>query len=105
MPLCPKRFLYFLSPLEKNIRHLLKTYLPLSRDSLEDDLSTATTSEEYDANMMDEYFSDSGSWEDEDDQGEFHEPVNNSLGVGFATVSAECGNFSIRWVLRIGVDL
>ncbi|KAH9632908.1 hypothetical protein HF086_002730 [Spodoptera exigua] len=64
-------------------------------DSLEEDLSTATTSEEYDANLMDEYFSDSGSWEDEDDQGEFHEPVNNSLGAGFAIVSAECGNFSI----------
>nr|ACJ06652.1 Sl LGR1 [Spodoptera littoralis] len=64
-------------------------------DSLEEDLSTATTSEEYDANLMDEYFSDSGSWEDEDDQGEFHEPVNNTLGAGFAIISAECGNFSI----------
>lgn len=60
-------------------------------------MSTATTSEEYDANIMEEYFSDSGSWEDEDDQGEFHEAVNNTLGTGFAVVSAECGNFSIRY--------
>ena len=43
---------------------------------------------------MDEYFSDSGSWEDDDDQGEFHDPVNNTLGV--ATISAKCGNFSIK---------
>ncbi|KAJ8722304.1 hypothetical protein PYW08_004706 [Mythimna loreyi] len=64
-------------------------------DSLEDDVSTATTSEEYDANLMDEYFSDSGSWEDANEQGEFHDPVNNSLGIGFTMISARCGNFSI----------
>ncbi|XP_047030001.1 lutropin-choriogonadotropic hormone receptor-like [Helicoverpa zea] len=67
-----------------------------TKDSLEDDVSTATTSEEYDARLMEEYFSDSGSWEDEDDQGEFHEPVNNTLGSGLGVaISAECGNFSI----------
>lgn len=63
-------------------------------DSLEDDVSTATTSDEYDGNIMDEYFSDSGSWEDDEDQGQFHDPVNNTLRIG--SISAECGNFSIR---------
>lgn len=62
-------------------------------DSGEADLSTATTSEEYDTNAED-YFGDSGSWEDED-PGEFHDPVNNTSGIGF-TISAECGNFSMR---------
>ncbi|CAH0585472.1 unnamed protein product [Chrysodeixis includens] len=64
-----------------------------TNDSLEDDVSTATTSDEYDGNIMDEYFSDSGSWEDDEDQGQFHEPVNNTLRIG--SISAECGNFSI----------
>ncbi|KAJ0176414.1 hypothetical protein K1T71_007593 [Dendrolimus kikuchii] len=61
---------------------------------LDDDISTATTSEEYDGNFnFEDYFSDSGSFEDDDDQGQFHEPVNNTLGQ--VTISAECGNFSI----------
>ncbi|XP_047533493.1 lutropin-choriogonadotropic hormone receptor-like [Vanessa atalanta] len=52
---------------------------------------TSTESQENGSWASDEYFSDSGSFEDYD-QGDFHEPVNNSLGV---TYFAECGNFSL----------
>ncbi|XP_050350774.1 lutropin-choriogonadotropic hormone receptor-like [Nymphalis io] len=52
---------------------------------------TSTESQDNGSWASDEYFSDSGSFEDYD-QGDFHEPVNNSLGV---TYFAECGNFSL----------
>ncbi|XP_075978019.1 lutropin-choriogonadotropic hormone receptor-like [Anticarsia gemmatalis] len=55
-------------------------------DSFEEDLSTATTAEENE-NIEEEYFGDSGSWEDE--------AVDNVPGNGFG-VSAQCGNFSAR---------
>ncbi|XP_068633155.1 lutropin-choriogonadotropic hormone receptor-like isoform X2 [Battus philenor] len=56
------------------------------------DNSAATTSEEYDLNS-EEYFSDTGSFED-DEQGDFHELVNNTLSNGVAYFAA-CGNFSL----------
>ncbi|KAG6454905.1 hypothetical protein O3G_MSEX008923 [Manduca sexta] len=66
------------------IRYTGQTVTPL-----ENDASTATTSEEYE--NFEDYFGDSGSYEDEDD-GQFHDLVNDT---GRVSVQSECGNFSI----------
>lgn len=64
-----------------------------SSDELE---ATLNDSEEYSAfGASQEYFSDSGSFEDAEEQGNFHELVNSSLHG--ETVLAECGNFSLRY--------
>ncbi|NP_001037033.1 leucine-rich repeat G protein-coupled receptor precursor [Bombyx mori] len=55
----------------------------------DDDASTMTASEEYE--NFEEYFSDSGSYED-GDQGEFHDIVNDTV----VSISADCGNFNTR---------
>ncbi|XP_039753282.1 lutropin-choriogonadotropic hormone receptor-like isoform X1 [Pararge aegeria] len=52
---------------------------------------TSTASYEYESWGSEEYFSDSGSLED-DEMENFHAPVNSSLGVAY---SVECGNFSL----------
>ncbi|XP_072949574.1 follicle-stimulating hormone receptor-like isoform X1 [Epargyreus clarus] len=64
----------------------------LANTQVLDDDSTATTSEEYDSVANDDYFSDTGSFE-YDDQGDFHAPVNNTSIQG---VAYECGNFSLN---------
>lgn len=53
---------------------------------------TSSASYEYESWNSEEYFSDSGSLED-DELENFHAPVNSSLGVSY---SVECGNFSLR---------
>ncbi|CAK1580620.1 unnamed protein product [Parnassius mnemosyne] len=63
-----------------------------AQDPLPED-SSATTSEEYDQVTDDDYFSDSGSFED-DERGDFHELVNNTIPIGVAYF-ASCGNFSM----------
>lgn len=87
---------------KKRSLELIKN-IDMPRKVISDHLNTASWGEEAEFNSAsndsdeytppEEYFADSGSFEDFEEQGNFHELVNNSLAGG--TFLAQCGNFSL----------
>ncbi|CAH2095884.1 unnamed protein product [Euphydryas editha] len=75
---------------EKRERRSTNPDVKTTTERIAYDYNSTESGEDYALWTSEEYFSDSGSFEDY--EGEFHDPVNNSVGV---TYFLECDNFSL----------